>query len=56
MTTVQMDNDIHRRIKSHIKKNKYDYPSVKSFLDKACHEKLEAEGAEEVEEEVEFPL
>lgn len=37
MAEVKIDEELHKKIKGFIKKgeNKFDFPSVKSFVDKA---------------------
>ena len=50
MAEVKIDKELHKKIKKLIKKgeNRFDYPTVKSFIDKAVLKMLEdLEGGKE---------
>jgi len=44
MTEVKIDEELHKRINEFIKKgeNRFDFPSVKSFVDKAVLKMLKS--------------
>ena len=46
MAEVKIDKELHEKIKRLIKKckNRFDYPTVKSFVDKAVLKMLEDSG------------
>jgi len=41
MATIKIDDGLLTKVKKIIKNNHIDYPSVKSFVDKAVKERLE---------------